>query len=130
MAYVDSLSRDARRVLQAQLLLTLLVAGGFGLIDDLPGVLAALYGGATTLLITGWLAYRVRKAGQTTTTGSGMAVIFSSVVLRYAVVVALLGTGLGLLKLAPLPLLVAFAVTQFGFLASLRSRKGATGPDR
>lgn len=130
MAYVDSLSRDARRVLLAQLLLTLLVAGGFGLVDDLPGVLAALYGGATTLLITGWLAYRVRKAGQATTTGSGMAVIFSSVVLRYAVVAALLGAGLGLLKLAPLPLLAAFAVTQFGFLASLRLRKGVTGPDR
>lgn len=130
MGYVDTLSRDMRRVLQAQTLLTLLVAAGFGLVNGLPAALAALYGGVTTLLITGWLARRVRKAGQTTTPGTGLAVIYSSAVLRYAAVVVLVGTGIGLLKLAPLPLLVAFAVTQFGFLASLCTRTGAAGPDR
>ena len=130
MGYIDTLSRDTRRVLQAQTLLTLLIAGGFGLAHGLPAALAALYGGATTLLITGWLARRVRKAGQTATPGTGLAVIYSGTVLRYAAVVMLVGAGIGLLKLAPLPLLVAFAVTQFGFLASLCTRTGVTGPDR
>ena len=64
MGYVDTLSRDTRRVLQAQSLFTLLIAAGFGIADGLSGALAALYGGATTLLITAWLAYRVRKAGR------------------------------------------------------------------
>ena len=33
-----------------------------------------------------------------------------------------LGLGLGVIKLAPLPLIVAFAVAQFGFLADMRRR--------
>jgi len=130
MGYVDTLSRDTRRVLYAQMLLTLLIAGGFGLANGLPEALAALYGGVTTLLITGWLARRIRKAGQTATAGAGLAVIYSGVVLRYAAVAVLIGAGIGLLKLAPQPLLVAFAVTQFGFLATIVTRKGATGPNR
>jgi len=130
MGYVDTLSRDTWRVLQAQTLLMLLISGGFGLANGLHEALAALYGGATTLLITGWLARRVRKAGQTAAPGAGLVVIYSSAVLRYTAVVVLVGAGIGLLKLAPLPLLIAFAVTQFGFLASLWPHQGATGPDR
>src|SRR4030067_1823513 len=129
MGYIDTLSRDTRRVLQVQTLLTLLIAVVFGLAQGRPAALAALYGGATTLLITGWLARRVRKAGQTATPGTGLAVIYSGTVLRYAAVVMLVGAGIGLVKLMPPPLLVAFAVTQFGFLASLCTRTGVTGRD-
>lgn len=130
MSYVDAVHRDTRRVLQAQLLLTLLIAGGFGLTRGLPAALAALYGGATTILISSWLARRVRQAGQTGSPGAGLAMIYSAAVLRYAAVVVLVGAGIGLLKLSPLPLLSAFAVTQFGFLASLQSPKGVAGPGR
>jgi ATP synthase protein I len=128
MGYVDTLRRDTRRVLQAQALLTLLIAGGFGLARGLPAVLAALYGGAITILITGWLARRVRQAGETATPGAGLVVIYSSAVVRYAAVVVLVGAGIGLLKLSPLPLLCAFAVTQFGFLANLHTPKGVARP--
>lgn len=130
MGYVDTLSRDTRRVLQTQVLLTLIIAGGFGLFRSLPDALAAAYGGAITVLITGWLAWRVRQAGKASSPGAGLVVIYSSAVLRYAVVIVLVGAGIGLLKLSPLPLLSAFAVTQFGFLASLRSPRGAAGPGR
>jgi hypothetical protein len=130
MGYVDTVRRDTRRVLQAQALLTLLIAGGFGFARGLPAVLAALYGGAITILITGWLARRVRQAGETATPGAGLVVIYSSAVLRYAAVVVLIGAGIGLLKLLPLPLLCAFAVTQFGFLANLQSPKDVTGSGR
>ena len=130
MGYVNTVRRDARRVLQTQALLTLLIAGGFGFAHGLPAALAALYGGAITILITGWLARRVRQAGEAATPGAGLVVIYSSAVLRYAAVIVLVGTGIGLLKLSPLPLLSAFAVTQFGFLASLHSPRGAAGPGR
>jgi hypothetical protein len=130
MGYVDAVSRDLRRVLLTQALLTLMVAGGFGFARGLPESLAALYGGATTLLITAWLARRVRRAGETATPGAGLIVIYSSAVVRYAAVVVLVGAGIGLLKLAPLPLLSAFAVTQFGFLASWRAPNGVAGPGR
>jgi ATP synthase protein I len=128
MGYVDTLRRDTRRILQVQLLLTLFIAGGFGLFRGLPEALAALYGGAITVLITGWLARRVRQAGQTGSPGAGLVVIYSGAVVRYAAVVVLVGVGIGLLKLSPLPLLSAFAVTQFGFLAVLQSPRGGAGP--
>jgi len=128
MGYVDTLRRDTRRILQVQLLLTLLIAVGFGLFRGLPEALAALYGGAITVLITGWLARRVRQAGQTGSPGAGLVVIYSGAVVRYAAVVVLVGVGIGLLKLSPLPLLSAFAVTQFGFLAVLQSPRGGAGP--
>jgi len=130
MGYVDAVRQDVRRVLQAQVLLTLLIAAGFGFARGLPAALAALYGGAITIVITGWLARRVRQAGETATPGAGLVVIYSSAVVRYAIVVVLVGTGLGALKLSPLPLLCAFAVTQFGFLANLYTPKGVAGPGR
>jgi ATP synthase protein I len=130
MGYVDAVHRDTRRVLQAQALLTLLIAAGFGFARGLPEALAALYGGVITILISGWLARRVRQAGETATPSAGLVVIYSGAVLRYAIVVVLVGTGLGLLQLSPLPLLCAFGVTQFGFLANLYTPKGVAGPGR
>lgn len=128
MGYVNAVSRDARLVLQAQVFLTLLVAGGFGFAHGLLGALASLYGGAITILITGWLAWRVRRVGQTHSPGASLIVIYSSVVVRYTSVVVLVGTGIGVLNLPPLPLLVAFAITQFGFLAGMLSSRDVAGP--
>ena len=120
MRYNDALIRGARQVLIAQVLLTLLLAAGFAVVSGWLGLLAALYGGMVTTLITGWLAWRLRRAGQIHDSTAGMAVIYSSWFLRYATVVVLLGVGLGYLKLLPLPVLVTFAITQLGFVASLR----------
>jgi ATP synthase protein I len=125
MSYQDALSRDVRRVAMAQALLTLLVAGGFGLFRGGHEALAALYGGLVTILITVWLARRVRRAGDARSAGEGLAVIYSGAMVRYALVVLLIGAALLLLKLPPVPLLIAFAVTQFGFLAN--AWRGRTG---
>lgn len=120
MSYNDALIRGARRVLVTQVLLTVLIAIGFGVARDWGQALAAVYGGMVTLLVTGWLAWRLRRAGQVNDAAAGMGVIYSSWFLRYAAVMVLLGMGLGYLKLQALPLLIAFAVTQLGFLASIR----------
>ncbi len=66
-------------------------------------------------------AWRLRAAGSPVNTGFGA--IFFSWMLRYVAAVLLLGAGLGYLKLMPLPLLSAFAVTQFGFLMAARAPK-------
>ena len=121
MSYNSTLSRGAIRVVVAQLALTLLVAGVFGVMRGRDALLAALYGGLVTVLVTGWLAWRLRRAGNAGTAATaGLGVIYSSWVMRYVTVALLLAAGLGYLKLMPLPLLSAFAVTQFGFLASIR----------
>src|SRR4030065_301234 len=119
MGYGDAVSRDLRRVLLAQVLLTLLIAGGFGFARGLPECLAALYGGTITILITAWLARRVRRASETATPGAGLIVIYSSAVVRYAAVVVLVGAGIGLFALGALPLLGAFAAAQCGFFVDL-----------
>ena len=124
MGYVDTLRRDLHRVWLVQSLITILMASAFGVAKGLPEVWAALYGGLITLLITGWLARRVRQAGQTTASpAAGLVVIYTGAVVRYATVIVLVGAGIGLLKLAPIPLLSVFAVTQFGFLANMHTRK-------
>ena len=121
MGYNDALIRDARRVVVTQALLTLLLAGGFGLASGPEGLWAAVYGGMTTIIITAWLAWRLRTTGSHIDAGFGG--IFLSWMLRYVAVALILGAGLGYLKLMPLPLLGAFAVTQFGFLMSGRAPK-------
>lgn len=114
MSYTDAVHRDALRVVLAQALLTLVMAIGFWGFGDGREALAALYGGGVTILLTGWLAWRVRRAGVGVT---GLGSIYSGAIARYALAALGVGVGIGLLKLSPMPLLSAFAVTQFGFVA-------------
>ena len=124
MSYHEALRHEARRIVMVQAVLTLGLAAGFGAWQGVSAALAALYGGMITLVITAWLAWRLRRL-TAQTSGAGMAMIYSSVAVRYGVAAVLVGAGVGVLKLAPLPLLVSFAVTQFGFLASPRMRPDA-----
>lgn len=117
MRYADAVSRDARRVVFAQAVLALLVAAGFGMGGGRSQVVAAVYGGAMTILLTVWLAWRVRRAGNA---GGGLATIYSGAIARYAMAAAGVAAGIGWLKLSPLPLLAGFAVTQFGFVVLWR----------
>ncbi len=118
------LRRDVRRVVLAQALLTLLVAAAFAFRGGAREALAACYGGAVTILISGWLGWRLRRAGDGAPAAptAVLGLLYSSAVMRYAAVVALLALGLGALKLSPLPLVVAFGLAQFGFLANARGR--------
>jgi ATP synthase protein I len=118
MTYVDALSRGARRVVLAQAAATLAIAAGFGVGAGWREASAALYGGAVTIAITAWLAWRLRRVRAQTGAGAGIAMIYSSTLVRYLTVVVLIGAGLAVLKLEPLPLLIAFAVSQFGYLAA------------
>lgn len=117
MSYTNTLLLSARRVVVTQVVLTALLATGFGWFLDWNAVLAALYGGMITVLITAWLAWRLRRL-TAQTTGIGLALIYSSAAYRYLVAATLVAVGVGLLRLAPMPLLVSFALTQFGFLAT------------
>ncbi len=109
------LRQGVRHVMWAQVLLTLVVAVVFALRGGSREALAAVYGGAVTMLISGWLGWRLRRAGAQ---AGGLVTLYSSAVLRYVAAVVLLALGLGVLKLAPLPLVIAFGLAQFGFLAN------------
>jgi ATP synthase protein I len=108
----EALRKGVRRVIVLQALLTLSVAAAFGYARGRHDFMSALYGGAVVVLLSLWLGRGVRRA-------EGLGALYANAVTRYAAAVVLLGLGLGVLKLAPLSLIVAFAVAQFGFLANV-----------
>lgn len=109
--------RGVRRVVLTQCALTLLVALGFGAVMGWPEALAALYGGGVAVVISGWQGFRLRRLGRGAGAASDMVVLYVGVIQRYAAVFVLLGLGLAVWQLAPLPLIAAFAVAQLGFWA-------------
>ncbi|HYA38964.1 MAG TPA: hypothetical protein VEI74_11925 [Candidatus Methylomirabilis sp.] len=113
-ARMDTLRKGVSRVVLFQALLTLLVAAVFGYMRGRPEFFSALYGGSTAVLLSGWLGLNVRRA-------RGLGSLFASTITRYGLAVLCLGLGMGAWKLAPLPLIAAFSVSQFGFLANVRS---------
>lgn len=110
------LRKEVRRVLLFQALLTLLVAAVFGVARGRWDFLSALYGGATAMLLSAWLGRGAARA-------AGLGSLFANAVTRYGAAVVLLGVGMSVLELTPLPLIVAFAVAQFGFMAGALERK-------
>jgi ATP synthase protein I len=95
------------------------VASGFGWTRGWDAALAASYGGMVTMLLTLWLAWRVRRAGSR---GAGMVTIYSGVAARYALAAMGIAVGIGWIKLLPIPMLSSFAVTQFGFVVLWRQK--------
>jgi len=114
------------RVVVTQLLLTLLLAAGFFVFQERPAgvasALAAGYGGAITMaasLWLGWWTWRATRSARRAA-AAGLAGLYLGNLTRYALVIGLLAFGLGVLRLSPLPLVLAFAVTQFGYMTNLR----------
>ena len=111
----EQLRKGVRRVLLFQALLTLLVAAAFGVARGRYELLSALYGGAVAVLLSGWLGRGVLRS-------TGLGSLYANAITRYGAAMLFLGLGLGVIKLAPLPLIAAFAVAQFGYLAEMRRR--------
>src|SRR3972149_11947502 len=111
----EQLRKGVRRVLLFQASLSLLVAAVFGFARGRYDFLSALYGGAVAVLLSGWLGRGVLRS-------PGLGSLFANAITRYGAAMLFLGLGMGVIRLAPLPLIVAFAVAQFGFLAEMRSR--------
>lgn len=126
MSYAaDVLSKGIRRVLLSQLVLVLGVAAGSWILVGEPAgqfsALSALYGGAITMLSTWWLGRRVQQSGAIALTQPqrSQMVLYAGALQRLVLTLVLLGLGLGWLDLAPVPLIVAFAAAQLGFLTNL-----------
>lgn len=111
----EQLRKGVRRVLLFQATLTLLAAAVFGVASGLFELLSALYGGAVAVLLSAMLGRGVARA-------TGLGSLYANTITRYGAAVLFLGLGFGVIRLAPLPLIVAFAVAQFGFLADMRRR--------
>lgn len=128
------LVQHVRRVLYTQVVLTLVVAAVFfaapgfvstprvGFSPDWIHGWSALYGGAVAMLSAWWLGRGLNAAGERAREhpGQGVAVLYSRLFQRLLGVVALFVIGFGALRLAPLPMVVSFAVAQLGYAANAR----------
>jgi ATP synthase protein I len=129
----DVLKTGIRRVLLSQLVLVVGVAAGSWILVGEPAgrfsALSALYGGAITMLSTWWLGRRVQQSGAIAHTQPqrSQMVLYAGAIQRFVLTLVLLGLGLGWLDLAPVPLIVAFAAAQLGFLTNLGSSPRSPG---
>lgn len=112
--------RGVHRAVAVQLVLALAVALLFFAASGWPAAVAALYGGAITVVTSWWLGRQVRRAAVTRGLASRV-VIYAMGSLRFVVVLALLAIGIGALHLAAPPLITAFSVAKLGFFATLVS---------
>ncbi len=129
MSYAaEILGKSIRRVLLTQLLLTLAVAAAYLVVEGWPagrsGALAASYGGALALASTWLLGRRVQRTSDAVRQGAGSQLgLYAGAAPRFVATLVLLGIGMGWLKLAPIPLIVAFGLAQLGFLINLGATK-------
>ncbi|MEF3193982.1 MAG: ATP synthase subunit I [Halothiobacillaceae bacterium] len=108
----------ARRLLLGQLIGTAVMALLWAILGHYLDGLAVAYGGAVSMLMV-WLHKRgVRKAEDKALTDpkKSMLVLYVGAVVRFLLLIGLLGIGMGLLKLPALPLFAGFMLAQLGFL--------------
>lgn len=109
---------SVRRLLSIQTILVALAVATFLVLGSPPAAASALYGGVIALLSATLLGHGVQRAAETAQAAPeiGMRALYFGAVLRFVLVLVLFGVGMGLLRLAPLPLIAGFAVAQLAFL--------------
>ncbi|MGH8756619.1 MAG: ATP synthase subunit I [Burkholderiales bacterium] len=125
----EILSQGIRRVLVSQIVLTLLTAAAAFALLGSAAALAAFYGGGVALMGTWLLGRRIARTPETAQQGAAgsQLALYAGVIPRFIVTLALLAVGIGWLKLAPIPLIVAFALAQLGFAINLGSARQPPG---
>lgn len=113
-----------RRVAVAQAGLALIAALAGGAFSGIGAGLAALYGALVAVAVSAVLVWRERQSMQHPEWDQHrlFKLFIRTGLERLVLLVALLATGLGVLKLAPLPLLLGLLLAQLGWLAVATSR--------
>ena len=114
-----------QRVALAQAVLAPVAAVLGGVFVGLDTALAALFGGLVALAVSAVLVWREQQSMRHPEWDQHrlFRLFIRAGVERMLVLVGLLGLGLGVLKLSPLPLLLGLLLAQFGWLAAAQGRK-------
>jgi len=101
-----------------QLGIGLAIAAGFFLKDGSWGAISAFYGGLVSVASTTMLSRGINRAGRAAekSAQTSQAILYLGAVVRFVLVLALFGIGLGVLKLAALAVIIGFVVTQLVFV--------------
>ena len=107
-----------RRVLTLQLLIVLGVAAGYLAYRGFHAAQSALYGGGIALFSTWLMGWRITRAAQAAALDSnqGAFVIYAGVAQRFLLTMVLMALGMGVLKLAPVAILVGYALAQIAYM--------------
>jgi len=79
--------------------------------------LAALAGASIAMLGTFVLAYTIGRTDDKASPAQAQLWLYGGAVARFFLAIILLGLGLGVFRLSPLPFLIAFALGQMAYLA-------------
>ncbi len=117
----ETLPKGVRRVLrwQAGLSVAVGLVGALGTAHSGPLELfgSALAGGAVAMLGTLVLALTIGRADVRRSPAQAQLWLYGGAAGRFVLALALLGLGLGIFDLSPLPFLAAFALGQMAFMA-------------
>jgi ATP synthase protein I len=113
-----------RRVALAQAGLAPIAALIGGMFGGVEAGLAVLYGALVALAVSAVLVWRERQSMQHPEWDQHrlFKLFTRAAIERLLLLLGLLGLGLGVLKLAPLPLLLGLVVAQFAWLAAVTGR--------
>jgi ATP synthase protein I len=114
-----------QRVAWAQAILAPIAAVLGGVFVGRDAALAALYGGLVALAVSAVLVWREQQSKRHPEWDQHrlFRLFIRAGIERMLVLVGLLGLGLGVFKLSPLPLLLGLMLAQFGWLAAARGHR-------
>lgn len=117
------LQQSVIRVVFVQTLTTLLVAAGTLIYYGQWSAVAAIYGGLLAIIVAVLTAYWIFRAGEVAQAEPqrGVGAFLSVAGKRMLLTITGLALGLGLLRLAPVPLLAGFALAYMGYLFASRA---------
>ncbi len=118
MSYAAKVMRaTVRRVLTIQLSITLGVTAAYLAAEGAHAAQSAFYGGLIALFATWLMGWRIRKAAEAAAqdANQGAFVIYAGAVQRFLVTLVLMALGMGTLKLAPVAILVCYALAQLAY---------------
>ena len=110
--------KNSRRLLTNQLIVGAIVIIVFQLTQGYWQALSAFYGLFVTVAISTLLSRGVQRAERAAIENpkSSMGILYFGAVQRFVMAAFLFIIGLGLIKFAPLPVVVGFGITQFAYI--------------
>ena len=118
------LSAGIQRTLLAQAILIIATGSAFLAYKGSASAIAAVYGGGIAMAIAALLGWRLQRASDAAAEAQiqGSMQLYWGALERFLIVGVGFAVGIAVIKLPPLPMIVAFAVAQLGFLLRLPTR--------
>ena len=122
---ISQVAKNNKRLLINQIVVGLIVAAVFVILQGHWQALSALYGVFVTIAISTLLSRGVQRAERAAIENpkASMGILYFGAVQRFVMAAVLFIIGLGLIEFEPLPVVVGFGVTQFAYVLNFVNLK-------